>query len=209
MGTSLLIVALTAGIASTPAQDRSKAAQVCIGIAPVKVTVAEGNAGDASSAVRELFESQLKDAGVRIEPIDAQLPIRAVEEAKQKNCDHVLYLTLDHKRDDGKSGGVIGSILGQTADAAAWSIPGGGSVGGEVARAAAGASVRAAVDCATSTKARDEVKLDYRLDAVAGGTRVGPDSERAKAKADGDDLLTPVVTKAATAITKAIATTRR
>ena len=201
---SLLIVALTAGIASTPAQDQSKAAQVCIGIAPVQIAVADGNASDASSAVRELFESQLKDAGIRFEPIEAQLPIRAVEEAKQKNCGHVLYLTLEHKRGGGNSGGVIGSILGQTADAATWSIPGGGSVGGQVARVAAGASVRAAVDYATTTKAKDEVKLDYRLDAIAGGARVEPKSEKVKARADGDDLLTPVVTKAAAAVKKAV-----
>jgi hypothetical protein len=48
------------------------------------------------------------------------------------------------------------------------------------------------------------MRIEYRLSAVSGGTTFGPKTERAKAKVDGEDLLTPLVQKVAEAVAAAL-----
>jgi hypothetical protein len=44
------------------------------------------------------------------------------------------------------------------------------------------------------------MRLEYRLQSAGGEVQFGPKSERQTAMADGEDLLTPVVRRAAEAI---------
>ena len=99
--------------------------------------------------------------------------------------------------------GLLGRVVGQAGTTAAWSLPGGG-VGGALARGAAVAATQTASEVASSTKAKDEMRIEYRLSPVSGGTTLGPKTERAKAKVDGEDLLTPLVQKVAEAVAAAL-----
>jgi hypothetical protein len=78
-----------------------------------------------------------------------------------------------------------------------------GSVGAAAVRGATVATTQAIGELASSTRAQDEVKLDYKLTAIDGRPALGPRTDKAKAKADGEDLLTPMVERAADAIVAA------
>jgi hypothetical protein len=80
----------------------------------------------------------------------------------------------------------------------------GGSTAERIAtNAAAEAVSTAAYSYATTTKAKDELTLSYRLESGAGGVLLDK-SDKRKANADGEDLLTPEVQKAAEAIAAAV-----
>jgi hypothetical protein len=53
---------------------------------------------------------------------------------------------------------------------------------------------------ASTTRAKDEVTLEYRIGTVDTVTRAAPRTQKAKARSDGEDLLTPLVEKAAESI---------
>jgi len=183
------------------AQEPSAAAPApsrCIAIVLPSVQGVEGDATAFGASLRELFASFLRGPSMQVVLLDARLASHAVEEARQKQCAHLLTATLTRKR-GGSGGGMLGSVLGQAGSSMAWGIPGGG-VGGAVARGAAVATTQAISELASSTKARDEVRLDYRLTSLEGKAELGPTTDKAKAKADGEDLLTPMVERAAHAI---------
>jgi hypothetical protein len=80
----------------------------------------------------------------------------------------------------------------------------GGSVAGRVVtNAAASAAAEAARNFATNVKTRDELTLDWRLENIDGGV-VAKNNTKAKASSDGQDLLTPMVERAAETIANAV-----
>ena len=176
-------------------------AAVCVAIVLPSVQGVEGDATQVASAVRELLRSFLTGPSMQSVLIEARLPAQSIEEARQKNCGRVLTAALTRKR--GSGGGLFGRVVGQAGTTAAWSLPGGG-VGGALARGAAVAATQTASEVASSTRAKDEMRIEYRLSPVSGGTTLGPKSERAKAKVDGEDLLTPLVQKVAEAVAAAL-----
>lgn len=196
-------ISLAAGSLAAPSGARtSQATPRCIAIVLPGVQGIEGSATDVGSALRELFASYLKGPSTQVLELEARLVSQALEEARQKECRHVLIATLTRKRG---GGGVLGKVMGHAAATAAWHIPGGGTVGSAVARGAAIGTVQAVAGLATSTRAKDEMRLEYRLASVDGKTQVGPKSDRRKAKVDGEDLLTPLVERAAETIVGAMA----
>ena len=70
----------------------------------------------------------------------------------------------------------------------------------ELAQAAA----KTARDVAGSIKSKDELSLGYRLESPEGAI-LASGNEKRKAGSDGEDLMTPLVEKAAEAIAAAIA----
>ena len=152
----------------------------------------EGSATEVATAVRELLSSFLTGPSMRTVPIDARLPALATEEAKQKQCDNVLIATLNRKR---SGGGGFGKALGEAAGTASWYVPYGGSTAAGVARGVTVATAHAVSSVAASTKAKDELRLDYRVVTSSNVVRVPAASEKAKAKTDGEDVLTPLVEK--------------
>ena len=80
-----------------------------------------------------------------------------------------------------------------------------GSTAGVVAAgAAAGAAGALASHFASSVKTKDELTLTYHVESAAGKVLVD-ETEKRKAQSDGEDLLTPVVEKAAEAVAAAVA----
>jgi hypothetical protein len=140
-------------------------------------------------------------ASLRTVALDARLADQALEEARAQGCSTVLTITLSRTR--GGIGG-LGRMLGDAAGAAAWHLPYGGSNAmSSAVRSAAIAGSAAVSSLAASTKATDELQIEYRLSSDAGATlRDGKD--RAKATADGEDLVTPFVERMAGVVAAAV-----
>ena len=207
--TRLLPRAMMVGLCLTaPAaaltQDQSAAAaapaaDTCIAIALPSVQGAEGNATDTATAVRELFTSYLEGPAIKVVALDARLTLQATEEAKQKSCGHMLVASVVRKR----GGGGLGRALTRAGSTAAWYTPVGG-IGGSVARGAVIAGAQAASEIASDTRAKDELRLQYRLVATDGRVVVKQKEEKAKASADGEDLLTPLVQRVSETVATAL-----
>ena len=188
-----------AGFAQEPSSSARPAA--CIAIVLPSVQGVEGDATAVGASLRELFASFLRGPSMEVVLLDARLAAHAVDEARLKDCAHVLHATVTRKR-TGSGGSTFGQIVGQAGSSAAWGLPIGG-VGAAIARGATVATTQAISEMAASTKARDEVRLDYRVMALDGRTTIGPRTDKAKAKTDGEDLVTPMVERAAEAIVAA------
>jgi hypothetical protein len=199
----LLMTPIRAG-AQSPTADQTKQA-ACVAIVSPAVEGVPGNATDAANGVRDLIASYLQGPAIKPIVLDAKLPSLAAEEAKQKGCQSLL-LTSVHR----KSGGGHGFMkaLSHAAGTAPWNLPYGGSASSTAARAGTTAALQTVSLLAQSTKAKDEISLEYRLQSATGQIEFGPRTERRTAKADGEDLLTPIVTLAAEAIVTSNAATR-
>lgn len=194
----LPLIALASALMLAPAAGaESKSPKSCIAVALPTVEGMSGNALEAANGVRDLITSYLTGTSLKVVALEAKLPSTAVEEAKEKGCEPLLFVTVRHKT--GSSHGLM-KALGQAASTSSWNLPGGGSVASATARAGAAGGLQAAASMAQSTKAKDEVSLEYRLQSADGKVEFGPKTERQTAKADGEDLLTPVVARAAEVI---------
>jgi hypothetical protein len=170
---------------------------VRIGIVTPKTQMSAGDAVRAADAVRNTFASYLSGPNLEVVTLSARLPSQVLEEARQSECDFVLYTSVTQKK--GGGGGMFGRALGNMAGVAAAHIPVNTS-GEAAARSVAVTGIHTTTDIASSIKARDELSLEYKLEATDGGKPELTNTARAKAKADGDDVLTPLIEKAAEAV---------
>ena len=167
---------------ASPATGAKRAGVVRVGVAIPK-TIAAADYVDASAladAVRNMLVSNLNNSTVEVVALETRQTQGVESEARQKECDYVLYSTVAHK----KGGGGFGSFLKKSAAIA----------GGVVAPAEGGGQG----GVAGSLKARDELTLEYKLQR--GADAVLTNTLKAKAKSDGDDLITQLAGQAATAV---------
>ena len=167
----------------------------CIALPLPTLRGADGSATELAGGLRELVSGFLKGPSLRTVALDARLRDHALEEAREQGCAAVLTITLSRKTGGGGRG--LGRVLGDAAGAAAWHLPYGGSTAKSTAvRSAAIAGTAAASTIASNTHAKDEMQIDYRLSTATGAVlREGTD--KAKASADGEDLVTPLVERMA------------
>ena len=201
---SVLACLAFASLVTAPLAAQGAAAKSTICLAPASVQMASGNAVDGSTAVRETFVSYLTGPTLAVTPLNARLASQAREEAKQASCKYVVYTSMKLER--GKSGGrLLGKMIGGAVETSAWELRGAASspAGRIAAGAAASAAVEAARGLATNVKTKDELTLDWRLETMDGGV-VAKNSTKAKASSDGQDLLTPMVERAAETIASAV-----
>lgn len=175
----------------------------CIAIVLPSVKGVSGDATEFAAAVRERFVDFLTGPSLRAVAVEARLSSQAIEEARQKHCDRVLLTSIALKRHDGSG---WARTLGGAAGSAAWYGVPYGTAATAAARGAAIAGAQVISTMAASTKAKDEVTLEYRFGSVDTVARAAPRVEKAKAKRDGEDLLTPLVEKASEVVAAASAT---
>ncbi|MBA3712889.1 MAG: hypothetical protein H0W76_10635 [Pyrinomonadaceae bacterium] len=182
-----------------------KAGVMRICLVTPRAQMSGGDTAQAAEAVRHTFNSFLTGPTMETVALTARLPAQALEEARQSGCGYVLYTSVTQKKGGSGGGGLLGRALGNVASSSVY-IPGGSSVGGAVARSAAISGVYTVAQMASSIKARDELTLEYKLEATDGAGPSVAKTEKAKAKEDGEDVLTPLVERAAgiiaTAVTK-------
>ena len=188
----------TASSASKPAEalGPKKAGVIRIGVVTVKPDkVAEGmNAANLATAVQATLQEKLKAPNVEAVPIQATVLNKIEAEAREKECDYIVYTTVSHK----KGGGGFGSVFGSTAaQVAAATVPYGGSTTAAIATNTAASVVVADI------KAKDELTVDVRLEKPGAGYPAFSKQYKGKAKSAGEDIVTPPTTQAAQGIIEA------
>jgi hypothetical protein len=188
---SLALVVITFAVASVyPAPVAAQA--TCIAIALPSVQGVDGDATRVATAVRDLFAGFLKGPSLKTVLLEARLPSQAALEARQKRCGQLLIPSVTRK-----AGGTrTGSIISRAAGVAATRVPYTGAVGAVTAGAVASGG-EALYMLSLNTRKKDEIELGYRLGAPDDVERTKAVSAKAKANTDGEDLLTPLVEKAA------------
>jgi hypothetical protein len=192
--------------------------KVRIGIVPPQAQLGQGDAGtNVAEPVRQSLVSFLSGPAVDIVPLAARIPQQIEAEAAQANCAYVLYTSVTQKA-AGKS---LGGLLRMIAPVAnmlpmAGGLGGGGNgsmVAGMAAQTAAQVAAQSAQQDAMSQmnhaqagsiKARDELALQYQLVRLGDPKPLLNNTLKAKAKADGEDLLSPLIEKAAEAVVNAV-----
>jgi hypothetical protein len=172
-------------------------------LATPRAQVSAGDAAQAAEGIRNTFKSYFTGPTMEVVVLAARLPAQAFEEARQGGCEFVLNSSFTLKK-GGRGGGLLGRTLGDAANTAVWNVPGGGSTAGAVARSAAISGVYTAASIAGSIKAKDELTLEYKLQAADGERLLLAKTGKAKAKSDGEDVLTPLIENAADAVAAAM-----
>lgn len=173
-----------------------KAGVIRIGVVTVKIDkVTEGmNAANLATAVQATLTEKLKAPNVEAVPIQATVLNQIEAEARQKECDYLVYTAVSLKKGGGGLGGMFGSTAAQVAAA---TVPYGGSTTAAIATNTAASVVVADI------KARDELTVDVRLEKPGAGYPAFSKQYKGKAKAAGEDIVTPPSTQAAQGIVEA------
>ncbi|HTI39990.1 MAG TPA: hypothetical protein VL484_20675 [Vicinamibacterales bacterium] len=204
VGFAVISTLVGAGAVHAAAQAPATGTQdsVCVALVTPSVEGVPGNATEVGVAVRDLFASFLAGPALHAVPLDARLVSQALQEAQQKQCANVLVASVTMKRSGGSS--MLKRMAGNTGSNVAWQLPTGGStVSSAVARGAAITAAQTMSGVASSTRAKDEMLLEYRV-MTNGSVRLPPTTKQAKAHVDGEDLLTPLVQQAAEVIAGAV-----
>jgi hypothetical protein len=208
--------AVKSPIAATPVAP--VVSKVRIGIVEPQAQLGQGNTGaDVAEPVRQSLVSFLSGPAVELVPLAARIPQQIEAEAAQASCTYVLYTTVTQKA----GGKGFSGLLRMMAPVASM-LPYAGGMGGSgdgamVASMAAQAATQAAAQSAQqqamsqmthaqagSIKARDELTLQYQLVRLGDAQPLLNATLKAKAKADGEDLLSPLIEKAAKAVVNAV-----
>jgi hypothetical protein len=191
-----ITLGMLSGVTAASQGQGTGASVTTICIAPPAAQMASGSNVDAANALRDLFAAYLSGPTIAAKPLTARLPSQAREEAKQASCKFVLFASMKLERNEGN--GALGRIVGGAVQSGAGELR--GAATSKAARIAANAAVSAANEAArglaTNVKSKDQLTLDYHLDAIDGRSIVQK-TEKAKAQSDGQDLLTPIVERAA------------
>lgn len=200
----------TTGLSSTVRNNNSQTSQmtsntlepkkdgvVRIGLVGVKTgSVGEGiNGAELANAIQNSLGEYLKGTKVEIVPFEAKLESAINAEAKEKECDYVLYATVSHKKGGGGFGfgKALGAVVQQT---------GGGSWGNTAANTAGRVATQSIIAATSNVKPKDELTLEIRLQN--GSTVVLTKEFKQKAKSAGEDIISPVVEQAAQAIVQTV-----
>ena len=172
---------------------------VRVGVVLPKVQGGAGNTAQIADAARNLLADNLNGPTLEVLMLNSRASAQSIQEARLGECDYVVFSTLTHKK--GGSGGLFGQTLNNVANAAASTyIPD----ANPVSSAAANGALQTAADYAATVQARDEMRLDYKLQAVGSPSPALEKSAKQKAQEDGQDLMTPLIEGAAEAIGSAV-----
>jgi hypothetical protein len=189
----------SAAVASPGALGPKKAGVVRIGVVEPQAQMGQGNSGaNVAEPIRSTLVQYLSGPSLEIVPLAAMLSSQIEAEAKVKECDYVLYSDISQKV---KGGGAMGLL--KKAGPLSSMIPGVGMLGGmsgAMAGAVAGTAVAGAASAASTVRAKAEITFDYKLLVPGNPKAVLANTAKVKASEDGQDVITPMIEQAATAI---------
>jgi hypothetical protein len=192
-------VTMPTAAAATPAATPGdkKPGIIRIGIAMPKAQLGQGQQGpSAGEPLRVMLTQYLAGPSVETIAIVALLPDQMEAEAKSKQCDYLVFSSLTQKKPTGGMGFL------KNASSLSNMIPMVGMVNSVGAMAAASAATTAAqaATLSSNVKAKSDVVLEYHMTAAGNPAPVLNTTIDAKATTDGEDVITPLVEKEATAI---------
>ena len=156
---------------------------VRLGLAGVTTgAVGDGlSAPDLAAAVQSTLSERLKGPAVEVVRLEAQNPTQVEAEARQKECDFVVYANVSHKKGGGGGfGGMLGKVVAPAVGIGqADSTSGGGG------------------PATANFKQKDELTLDVKLVAAGTSAPAAARQFKSKARSAGEDIITPVVEQAA------------
>ena len=189
----------------TPSElGAKKPGVVRLGLAAVKTgAVGEGmSAADLAAAVRNTLAQYLKNPSVELVQLEAALPSQIEAEAKQKECDYVVYAGVSHKKGGGGGfGGMFGKVVAPVAGQVGYGNT--GSTAGNIAASTATTAVINAGTISANVKQKDELTLDVKVQAPGTPSPAAARQFKAKAKSAGEDIISPAVEQAAQMILEA------
>jgi hypothetical protein len=181
--------------------------RIRIGVVPARAQLGQGmNAQmDYATPIRNAIIQMMSGPAVEVVPLDARIPVQIDGEARQKECDFVLSSEVTVKRGGGFGFGKVMSMAGPVASMG--SLAGAaGSMSGAIAATAAASALTSVSGFTSQIKNKDDVTFEYQL------VQVGQQSPRlnktlkAKAKSDGEDVLTPLIEESAGAVLTEVTT---
>lgn len=214
---------LVASCGAFAAVDVVATEKIRICIVRPKAQLGQGTSGaDVAEPVRQSLVAYLSGPATELVPLQSLIPLQAEAEAQQAGCQYVLYSSIVHKK-----GGGLGKMLGAMAPVAGMlpgmAMSGSGSV--VAAQAAAVASTAAAqvqaqqmqeqamaaLSSASQGQIRkgDTITLEYKLQRLGVPQPLVSDSGRRKAAQDNEDLISPLIEKAATHVLTAASSATR
>ena len=185
-------------------QDPPAAAPVDSGCVALLLPSVEGveDAIAVASSIRSIFQSYLTGPSLKSMELEARLASQATQEARLKGCTKILSVSVTRKQSGGGNSklGAVARAAGSTA--AYVPLP---SYGAAVAVGAARNSAEAVASVAHTTHAKDEFTMTYKVETAEGVVLVPQKTDKAKAKSDGEDLLTPLIARASETVAAAVA----
>lgn len=154
-----------------------------------------------ATSVRAVFESYLTGPSIKSVMLDAKLASQATQEARQKECETILTVTVTRKA-SGNGGSKVGTVARVAGSTAAYvPLP---NYGAAIAVGAARSGADAVASVASTTHAKDEMQMTYKVTTADGAPILALKSESVKAKSDGEDILTPLIARASEAVATAV-----
>ena len=203
----------SAPVAAPQALGPKAPGKIRVGVAPPDAQVGQGsNAGaDYSTPIRNAMVALMSGPAVEIAALDSHIAMQLQAEAQQKQCDYVLYSSVAVKH--GASGG-FGKFMKMASPVASMTPVGmmahgvGSMAAATAASAAASAAAQAAQQQAISQlagfngqiKSKDDVTVQYELVQTGQSAPIVQNSLQGKAKSDGEDVLTPLLTQTANTV---------
>jgi hypothetical protein len=184
--------------------------KIRIGIAPPDAQVGQGTntGGDYSTPIRNAEIALMSGPAIEIAPLDSHIPMQLQAEAAQKQCDYIMFSAVTLKHNQGGGFGRfahMGSIAASMTPIGAMAHGMGGAVAAETASVALSqmAQQQAMSQLAGfngQVKPKDDVTVQYQLVATGQTAPLVQNSLQGKAKSNGEDVLTPLLTQAATEV---------
>ena len=193
----------TAQLGGQAVAEPKKPKLIRIGIALPKADFGPSSQEQSSGESLRLLESQyLKGPKIEVVMLTSLLESQVEAEAKEKECDYVVFSAMSQKKNGGmgflKGASTLMSVMPMAGAAR-------GAAGVIAATASASAAASAASSMSSQVKAKNDVTFEYHMFAPGNATPVLENKATAKAKADGEDVITPLVEAAATSIVDKVA----
>lgn len=172
-----------------------------IGIVTPRMSLIGGGmrGNNEAASLRQTMSNYLLGSTIETIDLKARLDSLALTEGQKRECDYVLYTSLIRKRKSNTGGGgPLNSIVGSMSSGVGAKIP-----GGKTAKEVGSGAASVSGTIAALARTNDEVTFEYKLLAIDGARSVAAKVAKAKVKADGEDVLTPMIETAAQAIVDA------
>ena len=206
MGANVQSLANAQGQQTPSELGAKKPGVVRLGLAAVKTgAVGDGvNAADLAAAVRNTLAEYLKSPSIELVQLEAKLPSQVEAEARQKECDFVVYASVSHKKGGGGGfGGMFGKVLAPAVGQVGYGHT--GSTAGNIAASTTTTAVINAGTVSAGVKQKDELTLDVKLQAPGTPAPAAARQFKSKAKSAGEDIISPAIEQAAQMILEASA----
>lgn len=189
--------------AEAPAPVNSMTVKIGIAIPKASFTAEGVDNAQIAAGLREMIAGYFKGTSVEVVSLESRLPQALAEEAKEKGCFFVLQTVVQQKKGGGGFAAFksVAPVLSSVVPMAGVT----GSTAGIVAGTIAQTAIYTAANIASTTKAKDQFTFDYNLISTDDNSIKVKNSMKAKAKADGEDILSPMVEKMAEAVLAAAA----